>query len=254
MPISSARLPLWEIRPIGPCGRSFETSSSSAPASNTPRQLGPSSTTPASRARAASARSRAPPASPSASPAVITTSARTPAPIASSTAASSAAGGTASTASAGGAGSSPSERYAGRPITSPPRRLTRYTARRSLASQRPAREPVAPLDRIVGRADDRDRRRARTGPRGRASLHPAPAGARRCPRRRRRRRPTIVVPVTYAPPAEARNAITAATSSGRPSRPSGTLRCPARDRRLGRSRRAPRSRIVPGATQTLRIP
>ena len=35
---------------------------------------------------------------------------------------------------------------------------------------------------------------------------------------------TIVVPVTYAPPAEARNAITAATSSGRPSRPSGTVR------------------------------
>src|SRR5829696_2168715 len=126
-PISSARFPLWDSSPIEPRGRSFGTNSSSAAASKMPRQFGPSRITPASRARVASATSRAPPASPSA---VITTTARVPAAIASSIADSRAAGGTASTTSSGVSGSSASERCECVPITTPPRRLTRYTARR----------------------------------------------------------------------------------------------------------------------------
>src|ERR671910_1649798 len=129
-PSSSARFPLWDRSPMDPRGRSFGTSSSSAAASKTPRQFGPRRTTPASCARLARARSRAPPASPSSAPAVITTTARVPTAIASSIAGSRAAGGTARIASSGASGSSPSVRYARVPRTSPPRRLTRYTARR----------------------------------------------------------------------------------------------------------------------------
>ena len=47
MPSSSARLPLWEIRPIEPGGNSFDARPRSLVASNTPRQLGPSSIAPA---------------------------------------------------------------------------------------------------------------------------------------------------------------------------------------------------------------
>src|SRR5215207_3069123 len=136
-PSSSARFPLWDRSPMDPRGRSFGTSSSSAAASKMPRQFGPRRATPASRARLARARSRAPPASPSSAPAVITTMARVPAAIVSCIAASSAAGGTASTASSGASGSSPSVRYARVPMTSPPRRLTRYTARRDAPRRAP---------------------------------------------------------------------------------------------------------------------
>src|SRR5215204_3476116 len=129
-PSSSARFPLWERSPTDPRGRSFGTSSSPAAASKMPRQFGPNRITPASRARVASAASRAPPASPSSEPAVITTTALVPTAITSSIAGSRAAGGTASTTSSGVSGSSASERWACVPITSPPRRLTRYTARR----------------------------------------------------------------------------------------------------------------------------
>src|SRR5918993_1112414 len=122
---------------MDPRGRSFGTSSSSAAASKMPRQFGPRRTTPASCARLARARSRAPPASPSSAPAVITTTARVPTAIASSIAASSATGGTASTVSSGGSGNSASERCARVPITSPPRRLTRYTARRDAPRRAP---------------------------------------------------------------------------------------------------------------------
>ena len=84
---------------------------------------------PRGRGRRAQA-SRAPPASPSCSPPLMATIARAPAAIASSTDCSSAAAGTERTASSIGPGSSRSERCAGRPRTSPPRRLTRCTSRR----------------------------------------------------------------------------------------------------------------------------
>ena len=129
-PISSARLPLWEMKPIAPRGRSSETSSSSAPASKTPRQLGPSRRAPPARAIAATAASRAPPASPSRSLPEIATIARAPAATASATPCSSAAAGTERTARSIASGSSASARWAGWPSTVPPRRLTKWTARR----------------------------------------------------------------------------------------------------------------------------
>src|SRR5215207_2441982 len=136
-PSSSARFPLWERSPTDPRGRSFGTSSSPAAASKMPRQFGPNRITPASRARVASAASRAPSASPSSEPAVITTTALVPTAITSSIAGSRAAGGTASTTSSGVSGSSASERWACVPITSPPRRLTMYTPRRDAPRSAP---------------------------------------------------------------------------------------------------------------------
>ena len=142
----------------------------------------------------------------------------------------------------------PAEDLAGAPVDqvhAPPR----------LPAQRAAREPVAPLDGVVGRADDRHGVRVEEGGEvarggraagravgrasraaGRAVGRASRAAARAChaastggggspsPHASAPPSTTIVVPVTYAPPAEARNAITPATSSGRPSRPSGTLR------------------------------
>src|SRR5204863_234070 len=83
-----------------------------------------------------------------------------------------------------------------------------------------------PLHRVVRRPDDRDRlrreQRAQVAP-GRRGGHRAPfsGGGGGAPRPHASTPPstTIVAPVTYAPPAVARNAINAATSSGRPSRP-----------------------------------
>ncbi len=200
IPTSSARLPLWEISPIRPAGRSSEARSSCSPASNTPMQFGPSSSTPAARARSASARSRAPPASPSAKPAVMITTPRAPASIASSTVASSAAGGTATTTSSGGSGRSASERCAGRPSTVSARRLTRNTRRRPLPRIAPraiqwphlAWSSDAPTTATEAGANSTERSR-RAG--ASVTRRPPPgAAARPCPRRRRRRRPRSSCP------------------------------------------------------------
>ena len=104
-PSSSARLPLWEMSPMAPAGSGLGTSSSRRPESRTPRQLGPSSTAPALRTRAASAASWASRSSPPA-PALMTTSARAPACSAASTVDAIAGPGTAMTTSSGDSGSS----------------------------------------------------------------------------------------------------------------------------------------------------
>ena len=116
---------------MSPAGTSTVARSSPESVATSPRQFGPTSRAPAARTRSTSARSRRRPASPvSPSPAVITTSARAPAASASSAAASSPAGGTASTTRSGGSGRSAVETWTSRPSTCPPRRLTRWTARR----------------------------------------------------------------------------------------------------------------------------
>ena len=160
---SIASCPLWEMKPIEPDGIASGTSSSSVALSSTPMQLGPSSTAPASAtrrceravdrgARAGSRRSRARPAT-----------------SASSTIAASAA-----------ARARPRRRA--RPVARAPtarlRRLPEHLAAAVVhevhgapggAAQRAARQPVAPLGRVVGRADDRDGRRVEE--RFQASVH-----------------------------------------------------------------------------------
>ena len=83
---SRTRLPLWLSTATSPAGRTAWASWSPVVVSTIPRQLGPTSTAPASRAIAsASASSRAPSGPASESPAVIATIARAPAATASVT-------------------------------------------------------------------------------------------------------------------------------------------------------------------------
>ena len=158
------------------------------------------------------------------------TTARAPASIASSTVASSATGGTATTTSSGGSGRSASERCAGRPSTVSARRLTRNTRRRPLPRIAPraiqwphlAWSSDAPTTATDAGANSTERSRRA----GASVTRPPSTGGGGSPMPQASAPPstTIVVPVMYAPPAEARKAITDATSSARPSRPSGMLR------------------------------
>ena len=106
------RLPLCEMSPTGPVSVTELARNSSAPASVTPMQFGPSNRAPAARTFATIRAWRSRPASPSSpKPAVIATSIRLPAASASSTAASNEASGTARTTSSGGTGRSAREGY-----------------------------------------------------------------------------------------------------------------------------------------------
>ena len=100
--------------------------------STSPRQLGPTSTAPASRTRAIRASSRARPVAPaSPRPAVIATIARAPLASTPSTASSKPASGTAMTARSTGPSSSATDATVGLPRISPPRRFTSCTRCRS---------------------------------------------------------------------------------------------------------------------------
>ena len=135
---SSTTLPLWLSTVTSPGGSTAWLSWRLVPVSTTPRQFGPTSTTPASCAMPNASRSTAAPVSPcSDKPAVITTSERAPASTASRTASTRPADGTQSTTRSTcspAARATASEGYVGRPSTCPLLRLTSTTGRSPLDS------------------------------------------------------------------------------------------------------------------------
>ena len=160
---SRARLPLWLSTATSPAGSRAGASWRPVAVSTTPRQLGPTSTAPASRAIARpSASSRAPSAPVSESPAVIATIARAPAATASATACHEAARrhaqhGQVDAQVVRGGGGLPPMAWVGTPSTSLAAPADEQHPAVTRRRQGPSGDDVAPLRGVVARTDHRDR-------------------------------------------------------------------------------------------------